>query len=590
MCPVTNLRLPLGLCVVTSLFLLVACSQSPQPSLPDEPAPKVLSTGPGFFEDRTGDSGVNFTYRNGEEAGHYAILESLGGGVALIDYDGDGLLDLFVTGGGYFDGPDKKQIKGHPCKLYKNLGGFQFKDVTAEVFRQQPGFYTHGCAVGDFDNDGWPDLLVTGYGRVALYRNNRGVFEDVTARAGLLDKRPVHWSTSAAWTDFNGDGLPDLFIAHYVDWSFQNHPRCRGYKLGQEVDVCPPEVFKPMPSDLYLNNGDGRFTLAAGAGILPGKGLGVVAVDIDGDGKPDLYVANDGIGNYLYVNQGGGKFKDVGRTSGVALDAGGRPNGSMGVDAADYDGSGRFSLFVANYENENHCLYRNLGKLQFHEASRGSGVAAIGLSFVGFGAGFVDFDRDGAEDLFISNGHVVRYPAAGGREQRPVLLRNLRKPGGPFEKVRFEDVSAAGGPYFRGLYLGRGAAFGDLDNDGRVDIVISHVNAPVSLLRNTVANGNHWLGVTLEGRLNRDAVGARLTLEVGGQKLVRAIKGGGSYLSASDRRVVFGLGAVGRAARLTVHWPWGREQTWDGDALGVDRYVLLREGEAQPLPWPRGPK
>jgi hypothetical protein len=240
---------------------------------------------------------------------------------------------------------------------------------------------------------------------------------------------------------------------------------------------------------------------------------------------------------------------------------------------------------VTNYEKETHCLYRNLGKGLFRESSAATGIAAIGQSFVGFGTGFFDFDRDGAEDLFIANGHVVRHPAGDNLKQRPVLFRNLRVPGTAPEKVRFEDVSAAGGPYFQGRYLGRGVAFGDLDNDGRIDLVISHTNSPVSLLRNVV-EGNHWLGVALKGRADRDAVGARLPLEVKGQKLVRAIKGGGSYLSASDRRVVFGLGAADRAFRLTVRWPSGQEQTWPAEALGVGRYVTLQEGVDRPLPSP----
>ncbi|MCI0457876.1 MAG: CRTAC1 family protein [Gemmataceae bacterium] len=581
---------------------LGACGRTDPPPQPPPPD-RAGNSGPGYFEDKTPGSGLTFTYRNGEEADHYTILESLGGGVALIDYDQDGLLDIFVTGGGYFDGPKKQDIRGHPCRLFKNLGGWKFKDVTAEAGLQRAVeragpvgrldrssdalAYTHGCAVGDYDNDGWPDLLVTGYGRLTLYRNNRGVFEDVTGKAGLTDPGPLHWSTSAGWADLNGDGWPDLFVVHYVDWSFGNHPQCKGYKVGQKVDVCPPEQFQPLPHALYLNGGNGTFTLAKDAGILPGKGLGVVIVDVNDDGKPDLYVANDSTANYLYLNRGGGKFEEAGLASGVAYDNNARANGSMGVDAADYDGSGRFSLFVSNYEKESHCLYRNLGKGLFQEVSGPTRIAAIGLSFVGFGTGFFDLDRDGAEDLFITNGHVIRHPAADNRVQRPVLFHNLSKPGEPPPNpplpgggqggVRFADVSSAGGPYFRGRYLGRGAALGDLDNDGRVDLVISHMNSPVALLRNVVENNNHWLGVALKGKSDRDAVGARLTLEAGGQKLVRAVKGGGSYLSANDRRVVFGLGAVDRVQRLTVRWPSGQEQSWAADVLGLDRYVTLEE-------------
>lgn len=579
---------------ISCLMIALVASACQRPEAPPLPVPVASDqdskpSAPGYFEDRTPGSGLDFTCRNGEEANLYSILESLGGGVALLDYDQDGWLDLFVTGGGYFAGEDRQQIQGYPGKLYRSRGPWQFQDVTAEAGLPVTGqFYNHGTAVGDYNNDGWPDLLVTGYGRLALYHNNKGRFEDVTERAGLRDKRPLHWSTSAAWADLNGDSWPDLFVVHYVDWSFQNNPRCPGYKFGQPQDVCPPERFAPLPSDLYWNNGDGTFTRARDAGILPGKGLGVVAADVSDDGKPDIYVANDGAANYLYLNRGDGKFDNVALSSGVAYDGEGHPNGSMGVDVADFDGSGRLSIFVANYENDLHCLYRNLGNTQFLCVSRPAGLGAIGLSFVAFGTGFLDFDRDGHEDLFISNGHVVRYPASGDRKQRPILFRNLRKPEDAPEKIRFADVSAHAGPYFQQRHLGRGVALGDLDNDGRTDLVISHLNAPVILLRNQVKNGHHWLGVKLRGQRNRDAVGARLTLEAGDQKQVKVIKGGGSYLSASDLRVIFGLGTADRIQRLTVRWPSGTEQTWSGTELGLDRHVVLTESvQAVVLPSPR---
>jgi hypothetical protein len=606
-----------GLALLAAGLVLLGCNSTTPPTGSGPPDP--ATTAPGYFEDVTADSEIAFTYRNGEEAGLATILESLGGGVALLDYDGDGLLDVFVTGGGYFDGPDKKTIKGHPCKLFKNLGGFKFKDVTGEVGLDrlaggQPWFYNHGCAVADYDNDGWPDLLVTGYGRLALFHNvpdGKGGrrFEEVTRQAGLSD---TLWSTSAAWGDLDGDGLPDLYVCHYVNWSFANNPPCKDYENQTRPDVCPPKMFRGLPHILYHNNGIGTFTdVSNEAGLqVPrpdehydrlthlspkarerlrradrdkdyGKGLGVLIADLDDDGQPDIYVANDTSGNFLYLNRGGGRFEQVAVERGVSYGEGGKLTGSMGVDAADYNGTGLLSLFVANYQNETHELYRNLGKGQFVFASRSTGITALGLNYVGFGAGFLDFDLDGNEDLFISNGHVVHHPPPPVEvKQRPVLLRNTRRPSDKPHEVAFENVTGQAGPYFQQSHLGRGAALGDLDNRGRIDIVLNPMNEPVVVLRNQSKTAHNWLGIKLVGRPYRDAVGARLELQVGDQKLVRAVKGGGSYLSSGDRRVLFGLGSQHNVGRLTVRWPSGKVQSWDG--LAVDCYWKLTEGKEQP--------
>jgi hypothetical protein len=570
------------LCSLLAALTVAGCGSGALPTPPDE-AP-AQEAGPAFFRDVTAGSGIDFTCRNGEEADQYTILESLGGGVGLIDYDGDGLLDVFLVGGGYFDGPDKKQIKGHPCKLYKNLGNFQFRDVTHEVGLDIPWFYTHGCAVADYDRDGWPDLLVTGYGRLALFHNEpdgKGGrrFVEVTHRAGLDDDL---WSTSAAWADLDGDGFPDLYVCHYVDWSFAKHPTCGSQSAGAARDICAPPTFGGQPHRLWRNNCDGTFTdVSREAGLrfppAKGKGLGVLIVDFNDDRRPDVYAVNDTEDNLLYVNRGRRgelRLEERGLDSCVARDDHGLPNGSMGVDAADYDGSGRPSLWVVNYEMEHHGLYRNLGGDLFRYASHVAGVAALGRGYVGFGTGFLDADGDGWEDLFIANGHVLRHPARTARRQRPVLLRNLGD-------GRFADVSAGQGPYFAAEHLGRGAAVGDLDNDGRADLVISHLNEPVAVLRSQPPEaGRHWLGVELLGRDHADVVGAKLVLEVGGRRLTRFTKGGGSYLSSGDRRILFGLGTAAEVGRLTVFWPSGEEQHWDG--LAVDRYWSLLEGEAAP--------
>jgi hypothetical protein len=552
-----------------------------------------------LFEDVTASSGVDLTYHNGEEADRFALLESLGGGVGLIDYNGDGLLDIFLPGGGTFEGSDRKQIHGRLGKLYKNLGNWKFKDVTAEVGLDrleaaQPFYYTHGCAVADYDCDGWPDLLITGYGRLALFHNEddgRGGrrFRDVTRECGLLGDH--FWSTSAAWGDLDGDGYPDLYVCQYVDWSWANDPLCRGYTTDVARDVCAPRQFNAVPHALYRNvagaAGCRQFvdvSQAAGIRAAPredgdyGKGLGVLLVDLKGDGRPDIYVANDTSGNLLFLNEsspGRLKFRDSGFQVGVARNGTGIPTGSMGVDAADYNGTGLASLFVTNYEGEYHSLYRNKptgGQVFFHYSTPMAGIAAIGQNFVGFGTAFLDVDGDGWEDLVITNGHVIRYPSRCGLRQRPVLFRNRGD-------SRFDDLTARGGAYFLSEHRGRGLAVGDLDNDGRPDLVISHVNEPVVLLRNQAAEDNHWLGIELARPGHVDVVGARLILEVGGRNLTRFAKGGGSYLSSGDRRHLFGLGTARTVGRLTVQWPAGEPRTQQWEGLGVDRYYRLTQGD-----------
>jgi hypothetical protein len=552
------------------------------------------------FVDVTAQAGIAHTYRNGEEADHYSILESVGGGVALMDYDGDGLLDIFVTGGGYFDGPDKKQIKGYPCKLYKNLGNWKFQDVTHEVGLDRPLFYSNGCAVADYDRDGWPDLLVTGYGRLALYHNVADPqapggrrFVEVTKEAGL--EREHFWSTSAAFVDLDGDGFPDLYVCQYVEWSFANHPFCRSLH-GPGREVCPPGQFGARPHVLYRNDGKGRFVdVSKEAGLRLeradknyGKGLGVLAVDVNGDGRPDLYVANDRTENFLYLNRsapGRIRLQEVGLESGVAVDYNSRPTSSMGVDAADYNGTGRPSLWVTNFMSEDHSLYRNDGspdgrgeRMFFHFATQEAGIATGEQPYVGFGTGFVDVENRGWEDLVISNGHVVRRSSGAGGVAQPALL--LHNGTGPRGGRRFTDVSARSGPYFQAVHRGRGLAIGDLDNDGFPDLVISHLNEPVALLRNDSPRENHWLGVELAGPANRDVVGAKLTLEVDGRRLTRFVKGGGSYLSANDQRLLFGLGSATRVGRLTVEWPAGEPRTQHWDALPVDRYWRLIQAQS----------
>ena len=569
------------------VLLAGACTPSgPVVAPQQEPRKEEEVAGPPLFEDISASSGIQATYRNGEDtADHLAILESLGGGVGLIDFDGDGLLDVFLPGGGGFAGPEKKDIVGRPCKFYRNAGHAKFEDVTAEVGLDKlaggkPWFYTHGVAVADVDRHGWPDLLVTGWRGVALFRNaprdradpKKGRrFEDVTAEAGL-DKN-IDWATSAAFADLDGDGFPDLYVCQYVDWSWQKHPQCK-YD-GKTWDVCPPRNFHGLPHKLYRNNGKGAFVdVTEEAGVKPGgpnesKGLGVLIVDVDGDGKPDIYVANDTVDKFLYLNKskrGEIRVEEVGLKSGTARDDRGGPNGSMGLDAGDPERTGKPYLWVTNYENELHGLYLNdsrPGRPFFHFRTPAAGIAAIGQKYVGWGTGFIDVDLDGWEDLFVANGHAIRYPTGkeSSRKQRPVLLRNV---GG-----KFQNISPRIGTYYQTPHLDRGVGVGDLDNDGRIDLVTCPMNEPASVLRGIGGKEQHWIGVELAGKNHACVVGAKAVLELNDQRLTRFAKGGGSYASAGDRRLLFGLGPA-TSGKLTVTWPDGSVEQFDN--LAVDRY------------------
>jgi hypothetical protein len=573
--------------LVISLLSLVGCQQpvEPSPRQTTQTTTEEISpadSAPALFQDVTALSGVNCRPRNGEEADQYTILETLGCGLALLDYDGDGLLDLFVCGGGFFQG---REIRGCSNRLYRNRGGWKFEDVTAITGVDRRVFYTHGCAVADYDRDGWPDLLVTGYHGLMLYHNVRSGegsrrFELVTERAGL---RETLWSSSAAWGDVDGDGFPDLYVCHYLNWSFDNNPICTSPSADPPRDICTPNSFEALPHTLYHNNGNGTFTnISKRAGLRQhtaddGKGLGVLIVDVNGDRRPDIFVVNDTTDSLLYVNRVEGRFEERGLLAGVARDDRGNSDGSMGVDAADYDGSGLPSLWVTNFSDQLHSLFRNRasdGREHFTYFSQDAGIARLGRSYVGWGTGFVDINNDGWEDLAIANGHVLRH-APSGMAQKPVLLENQPHPRRDGERW-FANITPQGGSYFRQVHRGRGLVIGDLDNDGYPDLVISHVNEPVTLLRNEADRSHHWLGVELIGRQRRDVVGAKLTLDIDGRRLTRFAKGGGSYLSSSDRRLLFGLGASPTAGRLTITWPFGRIEHWDN--LTPDRYHRIEEG------------
>ena len=520
----------------------------------------------------TDRSGVRFTYRNGQEAQRLSILETVGGGVGLLDFDSDGRLDLFFTGGGGF-GPHE-QLFGAPPGLFRQIAKWRFQPVARDALVEAAPAYTHGCAVADYDGDGFPDLLITGYGRVLLYRNSGdGTFSEQAERAGLGDRL---WGTSAGWGDVNRDGHPDLYVVQYVDWSFENDPECRGAgPAGREV--CSPLRFGGLPDALYLSNGDGTFRNAsAECGLrLDGKGLGVLLADVDLDGAIDIYVANDTTPNFLYHNDGSGRFEEIGLLTATALDDQAAPNGSMGVDLGDFNLDGLPDLWVANFENESFALYRNQGNLLFTHVSRPLGIADVGGVYVGWGTAFADLDRDGDEDVISSNGHVMRFPVNAPVRQTPLLFENRRDQG-------FVDVARGAGEYLASAHEGRGLAVGDIDSDGDLDVAISRINEPAVLLSNESHVPHHWLGLRLVGTVSsRDAVGAIVHLRSAAGTQIRQVKGGGSYLSSSDRTVFFGLGEDQEIEELEIRWPSGHSQMIRRP--DADRVITVVELRHRPL-------
>jgi len=501
------------------------------------------------FEDCTPKSGVSFVYKNGEESGHFAILESLGGGVGILDFDLDHNDDLFFPGGGKFD--ERPYPIGVSAGLFRNLGDMRFSDASLNSSLRESSKYSHGASVADCDNDGFPDILVTGFGGLQLWKNlGDGTFTEAAISAGLCDSL---WSSSAAWGDLNRDGALDLYIAHYANWSFENHPVCQGPQPGLR-EICPPRQYDGLRDSLYISNGDGTFRdgstewgLAEG-----GKGLGVIMADLDLDGDLDIYVTNDTVENFLYENQGD-HLDDVSLISGSSVSEQGVAEGSMGVGVFDYNLDGSPDVWVVNYENESASLYENIGKLSFRHVSDRAGVTGAGL-FVGWGTCCFDIDLNGFDDIFVSNGHVIRYPINAPVEQLPILLENL-------SGVRFRNVATAAGSYMTEVHKGRGAAISDLDNDGAVDLIVSNNNQPVRLLRNRTKRKGRWLEIELSGTTSsRDAVGAIVTLVSGHVRQVKQVVGGGSYASTNSRRIFFGIPADTALESVEVRWPSGNVQ------------------------------
>jgi hypothetical protein len=519
-------------------------------------------------------SGITWTHENAMSNEHY-LPEALGPGVAFLDYDKDGWMDIYLVNSGRSDffNPSKPLRNA----LYRNNRDGTFTDVT-EKAGVPGGTFGMGVAVGDFDNDGWPDLFVTSYGNCILYRNNRdGTFTDVTKKAGL---ETPGWTTSAVWFDYDNDGRLDLFVCSFVDYGKTSHLSCGDNKLGKRY-YCIPRFFKPTASFLYHNNGDGTFTeVSEGTDIARslGKGLGVVATDINNDGRMDLFVANDTVQNFLYANRGPDgdkwKFEEIALPAEVAFGEQGQPRSGMGVDAADVFGSGYQDLFVANVDQEMFSFYRNQKDETFRDVAQPNGIARATRLLSGWGLKFFDYDNDGAVDLILANGHpddMIESYSPSVKYREPLLL--FHQDGG-----RLNEVSSRGGPAFGKSWPARGLAVGDFNNDGRLDVLIGNNGGAPLLLRNNAGAGNHWLGLKLEGvKCNRDAIGARIRWSVNSVVRTRLKNGGGSYLSSHDPREVLGAGAAAKIDWVEITWPQPSGKTQRVDNPPMNRYIGVRE-------------
>ncbi len=515
---------------------------------------------PEAFVDVTQRLGVNFKYLSSHTSRKY-LLETMGPGVALFDYDNDGRLDTYLVNGAPLADPAPKSFipsktdSKYWNRLYHQKADGTFEDVTEKAGLQGVG-YGMGVAVGDYDNDGYEDLYVTAYAGNKLYHNNGdGTFADVTQKAGVGGSG---WSTGAAWVDLDSDGFLDLVVLRYLTWDFDDI-WCGEHKEGFRA-YCHPDYFKPAVPLVYHNNGDGTFTeVAQKVGLAkPGKGLGLAIADYDHDGHVDLFVANDSMAEFLYHNKGDGTFEEVGLASGVAVDIDGRTYAGMGVDFADYNNDGWPDIVVTDLANQRYALYQNNGDGTFAYTTQASGLGQMTLSHSGWGMRFFDYDNDGWKDLLIAQGHdldtiELNYPNLHYRE--PMLLARNTGRG-------FMDVSAESGSVFRQPWVARGMAIGDLDNDGRLDAVVTTNDGGVHILHNETSTQNHWILLKLVGHTsNRDAIGASVTLATTSGSQYATVSTAGSYLSASDKRVHFGLGRDRTIQKIEIRWPSGIQQT-----------------------------
>ena len=547
-----------------------------------------VDKGPVIFEDVTKQAGLSgWVHKMGVPQKNF-IVETNGSGVCIIDYDRDGWPDIYLVNGSTFDALDGKEEPPHAALFHNNHDG-TFTDVSAKagVTNDRWGY---GCSVADYDNDGWPDLFIGNYGENRLYHNNHdGTFTDVAPKAGVT---LGNWSSGSSWGDYDGDGLLDLYVAGYVHFDRNNLPiggsKAMGYSFcqyrGQSVN-CGPRGLAGEPDHLFHNNGDGTFTdVTVKAGVEDKEryyGFAVIFVDINNDGKPDLVVGNDSTPNYLYINKGNGTFDDQSYVSGFALNSDGREIASMGIAAGDYENNGLIDFFVTDFGDDYKVLFHNDGDASFTDVSYKAGVAQTTIPFVGWGDGFIDYDNDGWLDLFMVNGHV--YPQVDQHDwgttfaERPLLFRNV--PSTTSKGRKFEYVPPVKGTGLADVIPARGAAFGDLFNDGKMDVVINPVDGPPVLLRNVNPDHHHWVEMQLVGgpKSPRDATCATAYLTANGMRQRRDVLSSGGYISANDRRLHFGLGDATDAGTVEIHWPSGAKETIKLPA--VDRIYTITEGK-----------
>ena len=543
------------------------------------------------FTEITKDSGIDFVHVSGMDEKRYFPTAN-GSGVAMFDADGDDLLDLYFLTNCPLP-VDKAKAPSN--RFYKNLGGGKFKEMTKESGLGYRGF-THGAIAGDIDRDGDTDLFLATFEDNRLYRNNgKGVFEDITEKAGL--KPGKYFSSGGAMLDYDNDGDLDIYVSNYGTWDMKTDDTFCGDLENNLRYYCSPRSIRTVPHLLYRNNGDGTFTeVAKTAGVArdDGHGFGVVTGDFNGDGKVDIYVANDMNPNFLFLNKGDGTFEDATEFSGAAFDVKGQAQSGMGVDAEDFDGDGRVDLFVTNFANEYNTLYQNMNNNGFYDITTFVGLAADSMPMVGWGCALADFDNDSWPDCFVSNGHVDNNRANVPYEQLPLIWANVPVSGREFvvknsgagaaerRKRKFRIATRDVGPYFDQGHVGRGVAYGDLDNDGDLDLIINHKDAPAAILRNdTPAGKNHWIRLNLKGgKSNPDAINTRVEIQLEPDRILsRQVKSGGSMLSVNDRRLLIGLGEKAPLVKARIFWPSGIIS--DHAGLDVNKTHVIQEPAGQ---------